>query len=73
MGGEGSEALINKNNGVLCGPLSRLAAHNRFHHTAGFVKSYQVCVCLCLRASVCETNCEIIFQVRQPSLSGKPL
>lgn len=43
-GWRGAGGLINKNNGVLCGPLSRLAAHNRFHHTAVLVKPYQVCV-----------------------------
>lgn len=46
-GGEGK--LINKNNGVLYGLLSRLAAHNRFHRAAGVVKPRQVCV----RARVC--------------------
>lgn len=43
-GWRGAGGLINKNNGLLCGPLSWLAAHNRFHHTAALVKSYKVCV-----------------------------
>lgn len=48
-GWRGAGGLINKNNGVLCGPLSRLAAHNRSHHTAALVKPYQVCVSVCER------------------------